>query len=233
MRFGFSILCIALGACTSSGSREDLPASDSVPMTVPAVVAPVIDSTAPKLFPVDQADSSFRAFRTRALQALARRDTVFLYSILAPEIKNSFGGDDSISGFRRTWNMANASQSKVWSALTRVLTMGGKQEQATFIAPYVFAFWPDTIDAFAYVAVTSDQAMVHADSTSTSPVIGTTSYAIVKLQDPLLDAWAHVVFPNGRKGWLSEADVYSPVGWRAFFVRKNGAWTLTTLVAGD
>jgi hypothetical protein len=136
----------------------------------PAPPARAIDSGARKLLPVDQADASFRAFRAQLLASLARHDTTFLYSILAPELKNSFGGDDSLAGFKRIWKMASGN-THVWTALTRVLQMGGKQSGKTFVVPYVYAFWPESVDAFSYVAVTDSAAPVRASPDAAAPVL--------------------------------------------------------------
>ena len=101
--------------------------------------------------------SRFREFRATLLAALARRDTAFLYGILAPEIKNSFGGDDGVDGFRRIWEMDNPA-TPVWTALTRVLSMGGEQSSDTiFVAPYVYAIWPHSIHAFEHVVAPADR----------------------------------------------------------------------------
>lgn len=146
--------------------------------------------------PIDQADASFRAFRTELLAALSRRDTAYVYSIIAPEIKNTFGGDDSIAGFKRIWDLKDPN-SKFWPTLTHVLQMGGKLQDSTFVAPYVYAFWPDSVDAFEYVA-------------NTRP-----PYNIVKRDNAQGD------------------EFYSPVGYRAFFERRNARWKMVSLIAGD
>jgi hypothetical protein len=42
-----------------------------------------------------------------------------------------------------------------------------------------------------------------------------------------------VKLPDGRSAWLAGRDVYSPVGWRAFFEKRKGHWLMTLFVAGD
>jgi hypothetical protein len=240
MNRGTLLLAVALLAC-SEPPQPDRTSSDSLPTTPPLPPpAPAADSGAPKLPPVDQADSSFRAFREQALHALARRDTAFLYGMLSPAIKNSFGPDDSIAGFKRVWEMAEPDRSDVWDMLARVLRMGGKLADSTFIAPYVFAFWPDSIDAFEHIAVISKRAPVYAKPAQDEPVIGTASYTILKVEDWDGEAfgtgpadWVRVRFPNGEQAWLHATDVYSPIDRRAFFERQDGRWTMLLFVAGD
>jgi hypothetical protein len=205
--------------------------------------APVGDSGALKLLPLDQADTSFSEFRRQLLVALQQRDTAYLYSILAPEIKNSFGpGDDSIAGFKRIWKMAQPDSSAVWIALTRALTLGGKLQGETFTAPYVFAAWPQDVDAFQHVAVTSANVPAYAQPDATAPVVALLSHSILPLEEwqgvgedgvagP--GSFARVKLPNTRTVWVNGTQVYSPVGWRAFFERRNGRWIITLFVAGD
>lgn len=232
-----AVACFSLAACARDVAHE---ADSARPDSVAALA--MVDSGAPKLLPRDEANESFRQFRSGALAALARRDTAFLYGILAPEIRNTFGGDDGIAGFRRVWKMDDPN-SDVWAALTRVLTMGGQQPtDSQFTAPYVYAFWPDTMDAFEHVAVTGDSVPVHEAPDPDSRLRGGAHYSILKFREwrglPMSGVaadttWARVVLPNADSGWIRGASVYSPVGWRAMFVRRNGRWLMLLFVAGD
>ena len=201
-----------------------------------------IDSGAPKLLPRDEADESFRRFRGDLLAALGRRDTTFLFGVLAPDIRNSFGDLDSVSGFRRQWQPGEPG-SPVWRSLTRLLELGGRLEDDTvFVAPYVYAFWPDTVDAFTHLAVTTLRAEVRSRPSPDAPLMGTASLTILQLAEwtGLHDrptardtVWARVVMPDGTRGWVRGDQVYSPIGWRGIFVRSEGRWRLSVLVAGD
>lgn len=229
------LLLCTLAACSKADNNNNTVVADSaVQPILPPPPAPTIalDSGATKLFPVDQADPSFRAFRTQLLEALARRDTTFLLSILSPEIKNSFGGDDSIAGFRRMWHL-DKPNSPVWETLGRVLRLGGKMQDSTFVAPYVFAFWPDSIDAFEHIAVIHNAAPLFDVPDTTAKVLGTASYSILKVLASDKEGFANVALPNGTKVWMKSLDVYSPVYWRAYFVKRNARWTMLTFVAGD
>jgi hypothetical protein len=243
-----AVLCgwiVLLAACTGEANREAQPA-DTFPAgeaIQPApVAAPTGDSGAVKLLPVDEADNSFVEFRGETLRALQRRDTAYLYRILAPNIKNSFGGNDGIAGFKTMWKLDQPAQSDVWAALTRVLSLGGKRQGANFVAPYVYAAWPGNVDAFQHVAITGASVPGLGQPTPTSPPVVTLSNSILPVTDwqgknengnvgP--DAFALVKLPDGRSVWVSAAHAYSPVGWRAFFAKRNGRWTMITFVAGD
>lgn len=214
------------------GKAEEQPAAtaDAVSKTSPTL--PAVDSTAPKLLPVDEADASFRAFRDSLIDALARKDTTFLYGVLAPEIKNSFGGDDSIAGFKRMWRMNEPQPSEVWTVLTRILRMGAVHQGDYMTTPYVFANWPDSIDAFEHVAVVKENAAVYGTSDRSSRPIGNASYSILKRVSDDME-WYEIELPGGREAWMRGEDVYGPVDWRASFQKRDGRWTMLYFIAGD
>jgi len=233
-----ALMALMAGACAAN---DDAPDRDAAPDDS-AVTYTYVDSGAPKLEPRDEANDSFREFRSRALAAFARRDTAFLYGMLTPDIKNSFGGDDSIAGFRRIWRM-DAPGSDLWTALMRVLTMGGQQpSDSQFIAPYVFAFWPDSMDSFEHVAVIGDSVRVLEAPAAGARVLGAALNSILKFREwqgmpesgvAADTTWAQVQLPDGSSGWIRGASVYSPVSWRAMFVRRGERWQMILFVAGD
>ena len=238
MRVSAIVLTFVLAACAREERAQE---SDSARPDAAVAVA-MVDSGAPKLIPRDEANESFRQFRSGALRALASRDTAFLYGMLAPEIKNTFGGDDGIAGFRRVWKM-DQPNSDVWTALIRVLTMGGQQPtDSQFTAPYVYAFWPESMDAFEHVAVIGDSVRVHEAPAPDSKVLGGALHSILKFREwrglpasgvAADTTWAKVLLPNADTGWIRGASVYSPVSWRAMFVRRGGRWLLIFFVSGD
>ncbi len=206
------------------------------------VIAPAIDSGAPRLLPRDEANESFRRFRTELVEALGRRDTTYLLSILAPEIRNSFGDNFGIDGFRDMWRIGDP-DSPIWATLTRALELGGGHRSDTvFTAPYVYAFWPDTLDGFTYAAVIGSNVPVHSTPDSAAAVLGTASHSILEVKEwrepdgqrggPGL-GWAQVVLLGGARGWVRGRDIYSPTGWRGIFARRGDRWLLTVFVAGD
>jgi hypothetical protein len=228
-------------ACERSPGRaaDSAAAIDSATNGAPVAA---IDSGAPLLLPYDDANESFRAFRRQALDALARRDTTFLYSIVAPEIRTSFGSGGGVADFKEMWKAGDPS-SGVWRTLTRILQMGGKLSSDTmFTAPYVFANWPDTLDAFEHVAVTTVGAPVFAAPDTTSAVIGTATHSILRVQEwrgltsipsNTDSTWARVQLRTVQGGWMRGTDVYSSVGWRAAFLRREGRWIMIFFLAGD
>lgn len=82
-----------------------------------------------KVYPVDEAvrDPEFFAFRARLLVALQQKDVNYLYSILAANILNSFGGDGGIEEFKATWK-AEEPTSKIWNTVLKFLHLADSSD---------------------------------------------------------------------------------------------------------
>jgi hypothetical protein len=250
MRRSLTAICIVLCACggardADSPARADSAVVDSTPAaTVPDPNLPALSSDSARKFPPQDEsaqDTSFTRFRSALLDAIQRKDTTFIYSILVPEIKNGFGGDDSIAGFRRQWRPGSP-DTQLWSTLGRLLRLGAVRWGQGFVAPYVFGKWPQDADAFETVAVVNERAIVRANPSDTAQALGTLSYDLVPVKSwtgfgdngttgP--DTWANITLPGGRTGWIKGLDVYSGVGWRAAFEKRNGQWKMVYFLAGD
>jgi SH3 domain-containing protein len=200
-----------------------------------------------KLYPVDEAaqDRSFRIFRDQLLAAARKRDKKFILSIVDPKIQNSFGGDGGIEEFQEMWRL-DAQDSELWKVLTDVLSMGGSfgldEGKRSFEAPYVSSKWQDRFDPFEYKAAIEKKVNVRARASISAPVITKLSYDIVKLEpgDPVKEetgkdsyTWIKVSTPDGKVGYVSDKYLRSPIDYRAGFVKKNGRWVMTYLIAGD
>ncbi len=195
-----------------------------------------------KLNPYDDAsrDPSFFIFRARLVEAIQQRDDSFVVSILSPNIKNGFGGNDGVSEFRRYWKLERP-DSKFWKTMIRVLSLGGSfNGEATFMAPYTYSKFPDEFDAFEYGVVVGENVKVRKEPKLDGQVIGTLSYDIVKVTDwkPIIEAgkkqaWVTVSLTGDAKGYIAEDYIRSPIDYRAIFEKKNGKWQLTAFVSGD
>ena len=244
-------VCLALCACGGAPDADSPAPADSAAVDSTAPAAPEAPANLPSLSgdsarkfpPMDESaqDTSFTRFRSALLQAIQRKDTTFIYSILAPDIKNGFGGDDSIAGFRRQWH-PDSSETQLWSTLERLLRLGAVRWGQGFAAPYVFAKWPQDVDAFENVAIVSDRAVVRAQPSDTAQALGTLSYDLVRVNEwkdfgengaTVPNTWVSIRLPGGRTGWVKGHDAYSGVGWRAAFEKRGGQWKIVYFLAGD
>jgi len=191
----------------------------------------------PTLEPVDEGVNhpEFNAFRTSLLQVIANRNTDSLLALVHASVRNGFGGDDGIDAFRRKWRPERA-DSEIWSELSEVLRLGGAfQGPDTFVAPYVYARWPERFDAFEHAALVGSGVRIRAAPDPGGPVLTTLTYAVVRLgnNSATPSGWTAVALEDGRPGFVASRLVRRSIDYRAFFVRTDGRWRVTALIAGD
>lgn len=182
-------------------------------------------------------DESFLAFREQLLGIVKKKDAKALLAVTDPKIKNSFGGEDGVKEFRATWKLdgKGASKSDLWPELAKVLTNGGVLREGKFIAPYYFASWPGGFDAFEFVAVIEKDAPLRKSASTRGAVVAMLPAEIVARADGMKDTptFTYVRTADGKLGYVLTRQTGSPVGYRAFFEKKDGQWRLTTFIAGD
>lgn len=187
-------------------------------------------------------NASFLKFRNQFKAIIARHDAAALMKIVAPDIKNGFGGDDGAANFRKGWKPQDL-KSPVWRALSLVVEQGGNFDSKTqFSAPYTFSAFPSDVDGFTTVVVTQDGAVMRAKPKADAAVVCTLDHDILtvvstaprKLQHEATEAdWLEVKDAKGKQGFVRALDVRSPIDYRAYFEKKQGKWLLTSFVSGD
>ena len=196
-----------------------------------------------RLAPMDEGprDASFLKFRNDFKAVIVRKDAAALMKIVMPNIKNSFGGDDGAANFKKMWKPANPN-SDIWPVLKLVIGMGGNfDSKTTFSAPYVFSAFPNDVDGFQAVAVTAPDAIMREKPNAGSAILRKLDFDILtltagarKLQHEAGPGdWLEVSDANGKRGFVLQRDVRSPIDFRAGFEKRKGRWRITDLVAGD
>jgi hypothetical protein len=197
-------------------------------------VTPSAPRTAVRLLPVDQAANQpdFFTFRARLQAAIARRDEAALLAAADPGIRLSFGDDEGIDALRTQLRDPGTT---LWADLATALALGGTFPSVTsFVAPYVFAAWPASLDSFECAAVIGDRVRVRKTAEAESTVVGSVSFEIVQvLPDQRSDAVVRVRLGSGVTGFVPAPFVRSPIDRRAIFERTGGRWQMRAFVAGD
>ncbi|MEW6243602.1 MAG: SH3 domain-containing protein [Bacillota bacterium] len=209
-------------------------------------VGPEKEDDVIRLRPVDQSgkNPSFKAFRDKLLDAIARRDKDFILEIIHPDITVSFGGESGRDAFIKHWNL-DEENSSLWDELGDILRLGGtfSADMKTFTAPYVFTLFPSQFDEFQYAAVTGDGVNIRAKPGLDAPVLGSVSYEIVRADPALVGptitldgreyGWVKVETLSGVKGYISAKYVRSPIAYRVSFEQVGDKWLMKYLVQGD
>jgi hypothetical protein len=195
----------------------------------------------PELKPVDEAAQKpdFFSFRAQLQAAVARHDTAAVLAVLNPGIRTSFGDGGGVAAFRRQWRPESA-DSKLWDTLARVLALGGSfQPDGTFVAPYTFSRWPETLDSFEHVAIVGDRVSVRGDARTDAAILTTVGFVILPIgrdarpRSGRDDRWIAVRLTDGRVGYVSSQFARSPIDYRAIFAKTGDRWQLMAFVAGD
>jgi hypothetical protein len=196
-----------------------------------SVAAPLQARTLP---PRDEcaADAAFAQFRARLLDIVARHDAPGLLALTADDIRFSFGDDGGKQGFSAQWGLDSPDTSGLWPLLAGVLASGCAREAEHFSSPYIFSRFPEELDPFSS-GVAGPGARLYR--TRTQAETGTTAvdWEILAQVTMENDGWANVHLQDGRTGLLPPGTVLSPIGHRAIFERRDGAWRLAAFVAGD
>ena len=184
--------------------------------------------TGPKLQFVDEAskDPTFAAYRDQLLAAVRARDAKKVLELSDPNIRLSFGGTGGRAAFEK------ALKEEIWGELEQILTLGGGFREGMFWAPYVYSAWPESQDAFEYLAVVGDDVPLRASPDTSAPVIATLSRDLVK-REGQPNPWQKVTTADGKTGYVETKSVRSPVGYRAGLAKSKDGWRMQALVAGD
>ncbi|MDP8916112.1 MAG: hypothetical protein M3M95_02700 [Pseudomonadota bacterium] len=170
-------------------------------------------------------------FRAGLAAVAAARNPAGLRALLAPDVKSSFGGDDTVAEFERRWRTQDRS-SPVWSVLDRIERLGGVAEgSARYTAPYVHANWPDAFDPFEHVLAVGPRAVMRAKPSFSSVALRGVTHRILRLESAAPGGWTRVR-DGARSGWLQTSRTWSPVGPR-LIAERRGRWLITALVEGD
>ena len=91
------------------------------------------------------------------------------------------------------------------------------------------------IDQFQGSATISDNVPVYADTSISSTLITLLNHDIV-IEDNVswrFGDWAKFHTMEGKTGFVRRQQIYSPTGYRAAFIKREGNWYMIYFIAGD
>ena len=190
--------------------------------------------------PVDEAklDPGFLAFRTKLIAAVDRKDAKYVLSVVDPNIKNGFGGEDGIVKFRNGWKLESP-KSEFWPEFSKVIKNGGsfigegRNRMNFFGAPYVYSAWLEDLDAFEHAVIFGSDVNLRKSPSTDGEIVGRLSYNVVKLPNEEPSEWIKVTTLSGQTGYVKSEFVRSSIDYRAGFEKKRGVWKMTFFLAGD
>ncbi len=201
-----------------------------------------------KRYPFDEGkkDAEFVSFREKLFQAVLKKDTGFLSSIIHDNIKFSFGVENGKEEFLKAWKLdSNPSQSGFWKELETVLQLGGgfaEYRKIGFYAPYIFVL-EDIEDPFEEAIIIGERVRLRDQPSGKSKITGSLSWDLVNLvqHDEYVEEtiggetypWIKVKTNSGETGFVFGKYVRSPIDFRAGFAKYDGKWMMDLFIAGD
>lgn len=206
-----------------------------------------------QLIPVDASsdDKVFQSFIKDFRRAVARKDMEYIKKHVSSQIVHSFdenGAGDT--GFYALWKLdSNYKTSAFWDEMERVLaTVPASSEEEgcrIYVFPYVFDKFPgDEYDSYSYAAVTAKKVNVRETASQKGKVIAVLDYEVVKIIEVTPEkkkvkvggksgSWVKVETSSGKKGYIFDYYLHSPIGYRAIFKKYPDTWKLTHFISGD
>lgn len=202
-----------------------------------------------RFYPLDQGRyiANFNDFRVHLVDIVEQKNTEKLLEIIPKDIHFSFGAETGKDAFIKSWELDKSEKTKrneqLWYELKKVLDRGGAfYSKDTFEAPYYYAKWPTGYDAYSFATVLGENVNIYSYTGNTLQPIETLTYNIVKMDmtpgwEPIYQnghKYMRIMLPNGKKAYISDYYLGSPIGFRAIFSKNNSnQWKMTVFIAGD
>ena len=188
----------------------------------------------PQIPPIDQCKriSGLVQVRARLANAIRREDHKALLAMLAPDVLINFGGDTGPAKFAEQWGL-DGGPSELWAHLRPLPRMGCARSGDAFVIPSLPVQWDDMEDPYDRFVAVGPKAELRQGPEYDSPVIATLAWDLVSAIDHSSDVQTKVRLADGRTGWMSDTDLYSPLGYRLVVEKRGAKWLITALVAGD
>ena len=189
-----------------------------------------------KLPPVDQCkgDESFQLFRDTLASAAAREDARALTPLFAPELRRGSGPGSATA---EDWNPNGPNPEDYWQRLHMLLRMGCTRAGEKRIIPSAPAqlrrFYPEGIEKKVLVLPGAD--LIKDTDDPNSIVDGRVlKWDVATVTSNAGDIWTGVRLPDGRTGWIVDADLYSlDYADRMTIEKRDGQWVITAFGVGE
>jgi hypothetical protein len=185
--------------------------------------------------PVDDcgSDPSLQDYRARLSDAVRQQSVTDLSKLIDANILIDFGGGVGRAAFEEHWQLDRPAESQLWSELQAVLRLGCRIIGNTAVVPSLGDLLPDDADPFNTV-VANKGAALRSKPQEDSPVVARLAWDVLTLADEdLSKPWLPITLRSGHRGFLRQADVRSPIDYRATLEKRASGWTMTRFVSGD
>jgi hypothetical protein len=205
-------------------------------------VAPLLAAAAPAyslpqtLPPVDhcRGDASFVAFRERLRHVVAARHRDRLLALLDRQVMVDFGGGTGAAEFARRWSFDPEEHGNVWDQLATMLRLGCSNDNGIHLIPSLSGqlneYGADELFELRLVLPRARLFGKPGNERTAAPVA---AWSLGRVTNSSGDLWTGIRLADGRAGFMSDDELYEPLGYRMLIEKRRGRWTITAFVAGD
>lgn len=195
-------------------------------------------SAAVKVYPVDESsrDPSFQSYVKKLRSAVTTRSTKSLRQLVDDDriVVGPEKHDQGWQKFLHRWR-PNDPETVLWTTLADVLSLGFTREQPDlFLSPYVVWRFPKHLDRRKYMVVAREKVVLRELPSPTATTRGTLSFDVVRpvgkaVRSEQLGNFVPVEALDGRRGYVMEKDLLSPLMARAQFRLRQKRWLMIAL----
>jgi hypothetical protein len=171
-------------------------------------------------------------FRQNLAEAVRLRDADAFVALAAEDIKLDFGGGSGRAELRtrltgEDWNL--------WQELDELLALGcAVNKQGGITIPWYFEQTIAGVDPMAGMIVTGEEVPLRSAPEEEGPPLRTISWDVVEIGSLRPDdTHQQVTTTEGEQGFVATDKLRSLVDYRLSATRRNGRWSIVSLVAGD
>jgi hypothetical protein len=180
-----------------------------------------------RITPVDQGaeNTTFREFRYQLRQAITDGDLKRVLAMTSADVKVT-NGRTGIAALRREWQMDRSSQGFL-RELDGILKMGGRfsQSSCTFVAPYVWTEFPESLHDVDYVVAIQERAPI-LERPGTGRTVAYASTGELLKFDLGERNWLHVTTANGTGGYINQSTVRKSNAYRLYITKIMEEWKI-------
>ena len=184
--------------------------------------------------PVDQCrkDRTFVPVRRALETAVATRSMDRLLSLMADDVRVSFGGRYGKQQFQQYWESRPPLATELWAELDDALKLGCAVKGDARVFPSMFG-QADGLDGFE-TWIARPGARMRATPSLKGSIVARLNWHVLQ-ENGAWDggAWIPVRLPGGRSGYVHQSAARSPIDYRLVLQKRGRGWRITAFVAGD
>ena len=187
-----------------------------------------------KIPPINQCDEdpAFVTFRQELQRAIKDENFDALVALTAPDVLVDLDGGRGRAAFVKQWAFTEEPHEmpvESWAQLRTIMQLGCARTGNSRVIPSTYVQFAGELDEETYV-VASPAAKLREINEVDAKVLATLAWDVVKIVGSGGDWQSRVRLADGREGYLSDDELYSPAGYRFVIEQRDGQWMITALV---